>query len=84
MNLAFTVTQKELFEVLLNIAPVRPVFIWGAPGIGKSGTGGYRRACGSERARRYHTAAGRGSFTGGKRFPEGCANTYHHRWDDRR
>ena len=36
MNLAFTVTQKELFEILLNIAPVRPVFIWGAPGIGKS------------------------------------------------
>lgn len=23
-------------EILLNIAPVRPVFIWGAPGIGKS------------------------------------------------
>lgn len=23
-------------DVLLNIAPVRPVFIWGAPGIGKS------------------------------------------------
>ena len=39
MNLAFTVTQKELFEILLNIAPVRPVFFWGAPGIGKSGTG---------------------------------------------
>ena len=36
MNLAFTVTQKEMFEILLNIAPVRPVFIWGAPGIGKS------------------------------------------------
>lgn len=36
MNLPISVTQKELLEVLLNIAPVRPVFIWGAPGIGKS------------------------------------------------
>ncbi len=36
MNLSYSVTQKELFELLLNIAPVRPVFIWGAPGIGKS------------------------------------------------
>lgn len=23
-------------DVLLNVATVRPVFIWGAPGIGKS------------------------------------------------
>lgn len=36
MNLPFNVTQKELTEILLHIAPVRPVFIWGAPGIGKS------------------------------------------------
>lgn len=36
MNLSYTVTQRELFELLINIAPVRPVFIWGAPGIGKS------------------------------------------------
>ena len=36
MNLAYSVTQNELMDVLLNIAPVRPVFIWGAPGIGKS------------------------------------------------
>ena len=36
MNLPITVTQSELLEILLNIAPVRPVFIWGAPGIGKS------------------------------------------------
>ncbi|MBR6769768.1 MAG: AAA family ATPase [Lachnospiraceae bacterium] len=36
MNLAITVNQEELAEVLLNIAPIRPVFIWGAPGIGKS------------------------------------------------
>lgn len=36
MNLAYTVTQQELTDILLNIAPVRPVFIWGAPGIGKS------------------------------------------------
>jgi hypothetical protein len=36
MNISITVTQKELFDVLLNVAVVRPVFIWGAPGIGKS------------------------------------------------
>ena len=36
MKLPVSVTQNELMEVLLNIAPVRPVFIWGAPGIGKS------------------------------------------------
>lgn len=36
MNLPYSVTQKDLFEILLNIAPSRPVFIWGAPGIGKS------------------------------------------------
>ena len=36
MNLSISVDQKQLKEVLLNVAPVRPVFIWGAPGIGKS------------------------------------------------
>ena len=36
MNLPFNVSGSELLEVLLNIAPIRPVFIWGAPGIGKS------------------------------------------------
>lgn len=36
MNLSFTVTQSELSDILLNISPSRPVFIWGAPGIGKS------------------------------------------------
>lgn len=36
MNLAYSVTQNELLDVLLNVAPTRPVFIWGAPGIGKS------------------------------------------------
>lgn len=36
MNLPISVTQDELMDVLLNIAPERPVFIWGAPGIGKS------------------------------------------------
>ncbi len=36
MNLSISVDQKQLKEVLLNIAPVRPVFIWGVPGIGKS------------------------------------------------
>lgn len=36
MNLPINVTQNDLLDILLNIAPVRPVFIWGAPGIGKS------------------------------------------------
>lgn len=36
MNLPITVTGEDLLEILLNVAPVRPVFIWGAPGIGKS------------------------------------------------
>ncbi len=36
MNLPYTVTQSELSDLLLNVSPIRPVFIWGAPGIGKS------------------------------------------------
>ena len=36
MNLPISVTQNDLLEILINIAPVRPVFIWGAPGIGKA------------------------------------------------
>ena len=36
MHSNFTITQSELSDFLLNVAPVRPVFIWGAPGIGKS------------------------------------------------
>ncbi len=36
MNPSITVTQKQLFDFLLNVAVVRPVFIWGPPGIGKS------------------------------------------------
>ena len=36
MNLPISVTQDELSDILINIAPTRPVFIWGAPGIGKS------------------------------------------------
>ncbi len=36
MNATTTVSQKELFDFLLNVAIVRPVFIWGPPGIGKS------------------------------------------------
>lgn len=36
MNLGYTVTQQQLMGILLNVAVVRPVFIWGAPGIGKS------------------------------------------------
>lgn len=36
MNLPIQVKQEELSEILLTVATVRPVFIWGAPGIGKS------------------------------------------------
>jgi hypothetical protein len=36
MNPVITVTQKQLSEFLINVAVVRPVFIWGPPGIGKS------------------------------------------------
>ena len=36
MNLTVTVNQKQLLDVLLNVGLIRPVFIWGAPGIGKS------------------------------------------------
>lgn len=36
MNTGTTLTQTELSDFLLNVAVVRPVFIWGAPGIGKS------------------------------------------------
>jgi midasin (ATPase involved in ribosome maturation) len=33
---AITVTPAELPHVLLHVAVTRPVFVWGAPGIGKS------------------------------------------------
>ncbi|MNS69560.1 AAA domain protein [compost metagenome] len=36
MNITASVTSKQMMDLLLNIAVVRPVFIWGAPGIGKS------------------------------------------------
>lgn len=36
MNIAHTLTPLQLTDFLLNVAPVRPIFIWGAPGIGKS------------------------------------------------
>lgn len=36
MNITHTLTPAELTDFLLNVATVRPVFIWGAPGIGKS------------------------------------------------
>jgi len=36
MNIPLNVNQTELLDVLLNVAISRPVFIWGAPGIGKS------------------------------------------------
>ena len=36
MNTVTTVSQNELKDFLLNVSLVRPVFIWGPPGIGKS------------------------------------------------
>lgn len=36
MNSTSTITPSQLQEFLLNVALVRPVFIWGPPGIGKS------------------------------------------------
>lgn len=36
MNPVATIVPSQLTEFLLHVAPVRPVFIWGAPGIGKS------------------------------------------------
>jgi MoxR-like ATPase len=36
MNPTVSLSQKQLFDFLLNVALVRPVFIWGPPGIGKS------------------------------------------------
>src|SRR5213080_3116196 len=36
MNIAHTLTPSQLTDFLLNVATVRPVFIWGPPGIGKS------------------------------------------------
>jgi hypothetical protein len=36
MRSQVTVTPAQLPEVLLHVAVVRPVFLWGAPGIGKS------------------------------------------------
>ncbi|MFB7373444.1 ATP-binding protein [Streptomyces sp. NPDC056222] len=36
MQAAVTVTPAQIPELLLGLATVRPVFLWGAPGIGKS------------------------------------------------
>lgn len=36
MHSAITVTPARLPDLLLHVAVVRPVFVWGAPGIGKS------------------------------------------------
>ncbi len=36
MNAVTSVTPSQLSRFLLDVAVVRPVFIWGAPGIGKS------------------------------------------------
>lgn len=36
MHSKITITPAQLPEVLLHVAIVRPVFLWGAPGIGKS------------------------------------------------
>ncbi len=36
MQAAVAVTPSRVPELLLGLATVRPVFLWGAPGIGKS------------------------------------------------
>jgi hypothetical protein len=36
MNSNISITPKQLFQYLLYVAPKRPVFVWGPPGIGKS------------------------------------------------
>lgn len=36
MHSNVTLTIKQIHELLLNVATVRPVFIWGPPGVGKS------------------------------------------------
>lgn len=36
MHSAISVTPAQLPDLLLHVAVVRPVFVWGAPGIGKS------------------------------------------------
>ncbi|MDR1162765.1 MAG: MoxR family ATPase [Candidatus Accumulibacter sp.] len=36
MKIPVTVNPAQLLDVLVNVATIRPVFIWGAPGIGKS------------------------------------------------
>lgn len=36
MNLTISVNHRQLLDILLNVGLIRPVFIWGAPGIGKS------------------------------------------------
>ena len=36
MQSAIALTPNQIGDFLLNVAVVRPVFIWGPPGIGKS------------------------------------------------
>ena len=36
MELSVSINQNQLKELLLHVKVDRPVFIWGAPGIGKS------------------------------------------------
>ncbi|MEM8598163.1 MAG: MoxR family ATPase [Pseudomonadota bacterium] len=49
MEAAKELTPSELSDFLLNVAPVRPVFVWGAPGIGKSSlVEGFARSVGME------------------------------------
>jgi predicted ATPase len=36
LNSAIELTLAQSFDFLLHVAVVRPVFLWGAPGIGKT------------------------------------------------
>lgn len=36
MDLRHSLTPEELYDFLVHVAPIRPVCVWGPPGIGKS------------------------------------------------
>ncbi|MBV9280481.1 MAG: MoxR family ATPase [Chloroflexi bacterium] len=36
MHLTYPLSRSQLLDLLHRVAPIRPVFIWGPPGIGKS------------------------------------------------
>lgn len=62
MHATKTITPAQLPEVLLNVAVVRPVFLWGAPGVGKSSlVAAVRGVAGAERRERREKARAAGA-----------------------